>query len=192
MSKLVYAIEGLDRLGKSTLIDGVLIKLGYYQVIHFGRPRSLEAYEQSYDIDGVPASSKALCHYQRESFKNSMRLANSGAKIIFDRWFLGECVYSPMYRGFSGDYVFTFERAYGLDENLDLRLILLTENFDISRHLVDDGLSLGSTDKREQEQQLFIDAFNKSIIRDKKIICVTDANTGNFRPKNDILMEALS
>ena len=33
MSKFVYAIEGLDRLGKSTLIEGILQKLGYFQVM---------------------------------------------------------------------------------------------------------------------------------------------------------------
>src|SRR5271167_1565154 len=134
MSHLVYGIEGLDRLGKSTLIQGILDKLGYYKVIHFAKPQKLEAYENIADRylwgdTPVPEEFRAVYLYQRESFRNSMLLARTGAKIIFDRWHIGEVVYSPMYRGYSGDYVFDLELNTLMDIQPSLKLILLIEDF---------------------------------------------------------------
>lgn len=194
MSKLVYAIEGLDRLGKSTLIDGLVDKLGYYQIIHFGKPKKLSAYTNSYHVD-YPEYTKIknpdLYFYQKESFLNSMIMANSGARIIFDRWHLGEAVYANMYRGYNGDYVFDLEKSFKLDESVNLRLILLVEDFNKANHFVDDGDSLGPIEKRFQEQEKFLSAFDRSIIKDKKIVCVTDTNTGKFRSKEEILQEVI-
>src|SRR5579859_1370540 len=191
--KQVYAVEGLDRLGKSTLIQGILDKLGYYLVIHFAKPQRLKIYEDAAKVDGVPHGGQAAWHYQAESFRNSMLIASSGARIIFDRWHIGEAVYSPLYRNYSGDYVFNQERHSNLDQHPSLRLILLTENFKFSQHFVDDGKSLGSGSLRDRwdEQGRFTGAFDRSSIKDKRVVCVT-APDGNFRPKEDILEEALS
>lgn len=183
--KLVYGIEGLDRLGKSTLIEGIKRALGFYQVIHFGKPEKL-AYYQGETLDGKDAQEFS---YQYDSFLNSMLLAGSGARLIFDRWHLGENVYAPMYRKYDGDYVFDLERKTELDENQHVRLILLTEDFRISKHFESDGESFDDT-KRQEEQELFIQAFNKSTIPDKRIVCVTASN-GQFRPKFEILEEAI-
>jgi thymidylate kinase len=190
--KTVYGIEGLDRLGKSTLIEGIRNTLGYYEVIHFSKPQRLDAYRTTMPVNGVPHGGQGIYHYQHESFVNSMLLANSGARIIFDRWHLGEAVYSPMYRGYDGDYVFDIETRSCVDVNPSIRLILLVEDFDIARHFVDDGESLGAVDKREEEQQRFIDAFTRSGIRDKRTVCVTDPGLGGFKPKDWILAEALA
>ena len=188
----VFAIEGLDRLGKSTLIEGILNEQGYYQVIHFGKPQKLDIYKTAKQPFGmnIPATSYPSYVYQRESFLNSMIMATSGARIIFDRWHLGEAVYSPMYRAYDGDYVFALEKAMGLGARGDIRLILLTEDFSISRHFESDGESFDDK-KRQEEQVLFLEAFNRSSIRDKRRICVTAAD-GGFRRKEDILDEALA
>lgn len=221
----VFGIEGLDRLGKSTLIQGILDTLGYHQVIHFSKPQKLAVYEKqftdftgqlltdecAFDENGnslavIPPEVRAVYRYQYESFKNSMMLATSGARIIFDRWHIGEVVYSPMYRNYSGEYVYDLEQKYGLGEqkkvtpplpggyemeDIGVRLILLVEDFTVARHFVDDGQSLGTVDKRAEEQSRFVNAFHKSHIRDKRIVCVTDLSTGQFRSKKDILEEAL-
>lgn len=187
----VFAIEGIDRVGKSTLIGGIQEKLGFYQVIHFSKPLKLEAYAKAYIPTGVPPEFSQAYHYQSESFRNSMLLAKSGARIIFDRWYLGEYVYSPLYRGYSGEYVFELEKTFKLHKADNIRLILLIEDFTKSNHFQDDGESLGPTSKRAEEQERFFEAFIKSKIADKKIICVTD-KSGAFKNKNDILAEALS
>jgi len=195
MSKFVYAIEGLDRLGKSTLVEGIQRELGFFQVIHFGKPQRLEKYKYSIMPDDI-AHDRDNCypelfHYQQACFRNSMKLSQSGARIIFDRWHLGEAVYAPLYRKYDGNYVFDLEKRFGIDETSMVRLILLTEDFASSQHFVSDGDSFDDT-KREAEQDRFIAAFNKSIIRDKRIICVTDPTTGQFRDAADILKEALA
>lgn len=177
-----YIIEGLDRLGKSTLIEGILHETGYHQVIHYAKPQKLDYYSWEPNF---------LQKYQRDAFDVMFNILKNVNHIILDRAHLGECVYAPMYRGYSGDYVFEQERKYAMDIEHDIRLILLTEDFSKSKHFVDDGLSLGSEDKRQAEQLLFIDAFNASIFPNKKIICVT-AKDGSFRSKEDILMEALA
>lgn len=191
----IFAIEGIDRLGKSTLINGLRSKLGYHEVIHFQKPDLLEYYSQDTFICPLPdyvrddPKKRAQFQYQYASFMNSMRLADApGARIIFDRWHLGEVVYSPLYRGYSGDYVFDLEKEHALQ---GVRLILLTEDFKIARHFVDDQLSLGSVENREKEQDAFIAAFERSNIRDKRLICVTDPATGGFKPKQNVLQEAL-
>jgi len=181
--KSVYAIEGLDRLGKSTLIRGIMDRGGFYQTIHFSKPEKLAVYEHAKD-------KSPLQLYQEESFRNSMLLARSGARIIFDRWHLGEAVYAPLYRGYDGDYVFKQEKMFAMDEVHSIRLILLVENFNYSKHFVSDGDSFDDT-KRKAEQELFFDAMAKSIIPDRRIVCVT-AEDGGFRRKEDILEEALA
>ena len=192
----VYAIEGLDRLGKSTLVQGIRNKLGYYEVIHFGKPQLLDAYKNtyraSYDGEQIPKNSVTAFEYQRASFLNSMLLARSGARIIFDRWHLGEAVYSPMYRGYDGNYVFDQEISTGVNLRNDIRLILLTEDFEYAKHFIDDGESLGPVEKREEEQNRFIEAFERSTIRDKRIVCVTDPALGGFKRKEWILDEVIA
>lgn len=191
-----YALEGIDRLGKSTLIQNLKKELGYFQSIHFTKPPKeiAKVYDEvpqwarfAKDDDYVPVKG-----YQGDCFYNSMVLAQSGAKIVYDRWHLGEYVYAPMYRGYSGDYIFNLETRSGIDSYEHVRLILLIEDFEKSKHFIDDGESLGTEADRETEQNLFIEAFHKSGIRDKRIICVTDQITGAFRSESDILKEALA
>lgn len=197
MSKRVYAIEGIDHLTKSTLIDGIRQAEGYYEVIHFTKPEKLKLYaektmrEMPWGSFHLSDSVLPLLIYQQACFWNSMVMVQSGARLIFDRWHLGEVVYSPLYRGYSGDYVFALEYEFDLDELADVRLILLTEDFTISKHFVSDGESFDDG-KRKEEQALFIKAFERSIIRDKRVICVTDPETGFFKRREQILEEALT
>lgn len=192
MDKTTFCVDGLDRLGKSTLIQAIKQRLGYYQVIHFSKPERLAAYANSYEHDEnyQKINNPDLFHYQRASFINSMLMVKSGARIIFDRWHLGEAVYSPLYRGYDGSYVFDLEKKFELDKNSNVRLILLTEDFNKSKHFNDDGQSLGSIDNRSREQEMFINAFEKSIIADKRLVCVT-AENGKFKDREDILQEVL-
>ena len=176
-----FLLEGIDRLGKSTLVTGIQQERGFHFNVHFSKPLRLACYNQS------------PVEYQRQSFAALMPLLQDSVQVpfIFDRAHLGEYVYGPMYRQTSGGYVFDLELQHRLYEMNDVRLILLTEDFSISRHFVDDGLSLGSIENREREQELFIEAFERSHIKHKRMICVTDQALGGFRPSRQILLEAL-
>lgn len=189
-----YLIEGLDRLGKNTLIDGILNARGYYQVLHFSKPLMLNCYTPC--PTGMTADemvSSQFYEYQNRSFRTMFSLLRDAkySNLICNRAHLGECVYAPLYRKYDGNYVFDIERSFDMASNHSTRLILLTEDFSVSEHFVDDGLSFDTT-KRKQEQELFIGAFENSIIPDKRIICVTDKNTGGFRSKESVLNEALA
>jgi hypothetical protein len=179
-------IEGLDRLGKDTLASAIQHRHGYYQVLHYTRPRRLDCYAAK---DGAPAERQ----YQEASFRTMFQLLRDAREspLICNRAHLGECVYAPMYRGYDGGYVFELEREFRADK-LPARLLLLTENFDVSRHFVDDGQGLGTSDKRRTEQARFIEALNRSSIPDKRVVCVTDIATGMLRSSESILNEALA
>lgn len=186
-----FLIDGLDRLGKSSLIQGIRDELGYFEIIHFSKPQTLKVYDELSTNEGEFNKLQSYYYYQYYSFANMMKLLESDAKIIFDRTHLGEFVYSPMYRSYSGEYIFELEKNYAIDCLDNVRLILLVEDFSASKHFVDDGQSLGPSEKRQEEQNRFLTAFNNSIIKDKRIICVTNTATGTFKPRTKILEEVL-
>jgi hypothetical protein len=183
-----FLLEGIDHLGKSSLAQNIQARLGFHQVIHLGRPVISEAYSEMGSISDM------LLEYQRRCCAQMFDMVSSadefGHNFIFDRAHLGECVYAPMYRHYSGDYVFDMELEHGLHDSSRVKLILLTEDFSRSNHFVDDGLSFDPT-KRESEQQMFIEAFNKSNIKNKRIVNVTDKSTGKFRSFDEITEEVL-
>lgn len=170
-----YIIEGIDRLGKSTLIENIQNELGFFHVMHYSKPKKLWSFGGSQQ------------NFQDASFRAGFDLLpNVQPRFIFDRFHLGEYVYAP-YRGYTGDYVFDLEKTYGVHSWSQVRLILLyTERPDV---LQDDGLSI-AYEKRAEEQDRFIEAFNHSIFPDKRMINVMDQD-GNFRDKTSILFDAI-
>lgn len=190
MKPTSYIIEGLDRLGKSTLIEGLLHEDGFRQVIHYSKPKKLTYYEDMVKALEEESNYTSDYMYQHDSFIAMFEMLGSNAPLILDRAHLGEAVYAPLYRGYDGNYVFELEQEHDVAEFGHVRMILLTEDFATSKHFVDDGESLGDESARKKEQDMFINAFNISAFPDKKIICVTDPTTGKFRSKEDILREA--
>lgn len=178
MTATAFVIEGLDRLGKGTLIENIQQECGFRLYYHYEKPRVLRAYQDSW---------RALEAYQVSSFEIGFQTLASCIPVIFDRFHLGETVYSPRYRDYSGDYVFELEEKYGADEMTHVKMILLTtSNFDF---IVDDGQSFDFS-KKEEEQQDFIKAFKRSIFPNKIVIDVHDGH-GSFKDPKKILAEAL-
>lgn len=178
----VFLIDGIDRLGKSSLIKGIQDMLGYHLVIHYDKPKKLEVYESLF-------KDKCLQKYQFEANQTMFNLIKSNVPLILDRTHLGEMVYAPLYRKYDGNYVYELEAEMlkSLKNPKDVRLILLTSsNCDM---LVDDGLSFDPT-KKHQEQEMFKKAFNKSQITNKIMVDVHNGS-GGYRPYLDILHEAV-
>ena len=78
--------------------------------------------------------------------------------LIFNRSHLGETVYSPLYRGYSGDYVFDIEKKYTKALRENLYLITLTNN----PHTIlkrDDGKSFYGN---EEEVKAEVDGFKRA------------------------------
>ena len=155
-------LDGIDNVGKTTIVNE-LRKLKSFDIdIHLTAPKS-------YD-DGL------------EMYSEFFRNLNSEKTCIYDRSHLGEAVYAPIYRGYDGDYVFDMEQLINTN---GIRLILLKGDTSIVK---DDGLS-HNYENREVEQNLFINAFNKSSIVDKRIIEVH--KQGVFRDVGAIIKDIL-
>ena len=170
-----FIIEGVDRMGKSTLIQGIQEELGYHLVVHYEKPKKLQAYAES---------ETPLLQYQMALYRGMFDLIDADHQIIFDRGHLGEMVYAPIYRKYNGDYVLDGERWAN---TRNTRLVLLTTS-DFS-FIQDDGLSLDFS-KKEAEQDLFLKAFAKSNIKDKLVVDVSNGQ-GGYRSAKSILDEVL-
>lgn len=201
-----FLIDGIDRLGKSTLIKNIQDMLGYHLVVHYDKPKMLAHFlEVGFDIKNselsdtdfdesyklMPIENLARRLFQEDANQNMFNLLKTNVPIIFDRTHLGEMVYAPLYRGYSGDYVLDLEKdmleSKPYTSKEDIKLILLTSsNTDM---LKDDGLSF-DPQKKNQEQEMFIQAFNRSKIQNKIVIDVHDGN-GNYKSYLQILEEAL-
>lgn len=113
------------------------------------------------------------CRFQTEVICNS---------TIVDRSHIGEMVYSPLYRNYSGDYVLDIEKQYNTN---NFYLIVLTDRAEnlISR---DDGLSHSTDiDKKNEELELFREAFQKSNIKNKYMMNIEGHN------ENEVLNKVL-
>lgn len=103
--------------------------------------------------------------------------------FIFDRCHLSEYVYSPMYRDYDGYYIFASERRIVPTKN-KVKLILFTdtaENVIERDKLRGDGLSFSlDIDKKKEELDKFVEAFNESSIEKKKIINVGKRSIGDI------------
>jgi thymidylate kinase len=150
MSKFII-IEGTDNVGKDTqqnLIIEKLHNLVFHKVHYSSLPFKT-------DLEKHTSYSKKMYD---DMFKLMVLSKDSDINIIFNRSHLGETVYSPLYRGYSGDYVFDIEKQYvnALRENL--YLITLTND----PHIIwnrDDGKSFY---KNEEGIKAEVDGFQRA------------------------------
>lgn len=201
-----FLIDGIDRLGKSSLITRIQAELGYHLVIHYDKPRLLPNYldladcikraevsETDYDESyrNLSVQNLALRLYQEEANRGMFNLMKTDVPIIFDRTHLGELVYAPLYRKYDGSYVYEMERdmveskPYTIQD--DVRLILLTSSN--TEMLQDDGLSFDFS-KKNEEQDRFIEAFNRSSIPNKVIVDVHNGQ-GGYKTFEEVFQEAI-
>ena len=169
---------GADRLGKTSLIEAIIEEKGYRPVIHYSKPKKLDVYDYSVFSPEY--------EYQYHSFVNGFQLIDSKVPLIFDRFHIGEYVYGEMYRGYDGSYVFDLEKQFDLANQEQVVLVLLTTS-DWS-FISDDGKSF-DFNRKQEEQQLFIEAFNKSIIPNKVLIDIN--NSGKRKTIEEMLNEII-
>ncbi len=164
---MVTIIEGADALGKSTQIQ---------KIKEESEKRGISVHILHYsNIRAFGNDNKKIREASYKQFRDMFKLINFAAgedsmNLILDRAHLGECVYSPIYRDYNGEFVFEEEKNFIWQDNLKrIRLILFTDE---AENLIkrDDGLSF-STDleKKKKELDLFDKAFEKSILNKKRI-----------------------
>jgi len=150
MSKFII-IEGTDNTGKDTQQNLIIEKLNDL-VFHKMHYSSLPFKN---DTEKHTSYSKQM---YTDMFRMMMELKDKDVNIIFNRSHLGETVYSPLYRGYSGDYVFDIEKQFANALRENLYLITLTNNPQIIMSR-DDGKSFYGN---EEEIKAEVDGFNRA------------------------------
>lgn len=165
-NNLFVIIEGPDNVGKSTLIQGLKNHFNDYTLhsLHYSNVKQDNA-------DDVVKYSTLL---YSEMFEMMCNFSNSFQRsgIICDRAHLGEMVYGPIYRNYTGEYVLEIENSYKNHSPIWNDLFLITL-IDEPENLIarDDGLSFTvDTVKKENEINSFINAHNKSNITNKLLL----------------------
>ena len=150
MSKFII-IEGTDNVGKDTQQNLIIEKMNEY-VFHKFHYSSLPFKD---DKEMHATYSKKMYD---DMFKVMINCKDKDINFIFNRSHLGETVYSPLYRGYSGDYVLDIEKKYTKTLREDLYLITLTND----PHTIlkrDDGKSFYGN---EEEVKAEVDGFRRA------------------------------
>lgn len=155
-------IEGQDRCGKDTQI-GLIQKHfnnDFFHVFHYSKVPF------NTNMEHISVNTRMY----KDMFQIMIENLGKERNFIFNRSHLGESVYSKRYRKYDGSYVFDIEKNYThiLEHNLMMIVLVNTPLFLLER---EDGLSLSkSVDDIHYERNAFIEAFNKSSIKFKKLI----------------------
>ena len=150
MSKFII-IEGTDNTGKDTQQNLIIEKINnlVFQKLHYS------------SLPFKDDKEKHISYSQKmydDMFKLMMMSKDKNINLIFNRSHLGETVYSPLYREYSGDYVFDIEKNYVNKLRQELYLITLTND----PHTIlkrDDGKSFYGN---EEEVKAEVDGFNRA------------------------------
>tara|TARA_R110002072_G_scaffold128_1_gene830 strand:- start:1389 stop:1982 length:594 start_codon:yes stop_codon:yes gene_type:complete len=150
MSKFII-IEGTDNTGKDTQQNLIIKKVNdlVFQKLHYS------------SLPFKDDKEKHISYSQKlydDMFKLMIASKDKDINIIFNRSHLGESVYSPLYREYSGDYIFDIEKRYVKQLRKELYLITLTND----PHTIlkrDDGLSFYGN---EEEVKAEVDGFNRA------------------------------
>jgi len=157
-------IEGCDNVGKDTQQNLIIKKLKdrVFHKIH-------------YSALPFKDKDKHIIHSSKmynEMFGIMKALKDSSISIIFNRSHLGESIYAPLYRGYSGDFVFDIE-ANHLPEVRDQVYLITLVNDPKTVLSRDDGKSFYEDEEGiRAEVDGFVRAHRTSKIKNKLLLDV--------------------
>jgi thymidylate kinase len=188
-------IEGGDRLGKSTLIEGLAKHFNYDNVMirHFGKPPKV------FPEDMSPLEFQAKCFWKEAHFVEYVRQMENDQfcyyenVVIWNRAHLGEYVYGQMFRGQDPkelkEYLSGYETRNLLDKSDETFLILLTADPEFFLEQEDGNSFSQKLEEKKRELQLFDEIFEESLIDNKFRMKVNDGD--NYLKKSYILTSVL-
>lgn len=163
---MIVIIEGIDCVGKGTQIEkiekeferrGVAVHIVHYSNIRFNESETIEL----------------ASHIRYREMFNFIAKCPENNVLILDRAHLGETVYSPIYRKYSGDFVFDYEKEFLEKNDLSVKMIVFSDDVDavIARDKErNDGKSFSlDPAKKKAEIDAFKRAYEMSLL-DKKLI----------------------
>lgn len=180
-------VEGPDRVGKDTLIKGLINSLLENSLVCGEKFPCCHTLHYS----NVKLPDKACLDYSKTLYRDmfDMMIKNKDNRVLFfNRAHLGEAVYGPIYRGYSGDFVFDIEEDYKdlLDENTAVIGLYSKDWVTLWDRKDDKSLSGNNIELIEKENQMFRRAFDMSRLKNVYMIDVSDLL------KEDVLNEALN
>ena len=159
-------IEGPDNVGKGTQIQIIREYIAKKNIAsHYLHYSNIKGISNKHQIERI-----SKCLYT-EMFQLIDLSSQPRIVMILDRAHLGEFVYSPMYRHYSGDYVWDLEKDFK-NRNIGYMNTKLIVFIDNPENLVkrDDGLSFSiELDKKKEEVERFVKAYETSVLQKKLI-----------------------
>lgn len=161
---MILILEAPDNCGKSTQVQK-LIHLFHDKSIHQLHYSSVKGFNNNQEV----------YTYSCRMYSDMFKLLYSNYKdmhFILDRSHLGEMIYGPLYRDYDGKYVLNIEN-YWKDFKEFWDQIYLITFIDTAERIInrDDGLSFSiDLKKKEREIELFQEAHNSSLIKNKLLI----------------------
>lgn len=175
---MIIIVEGLDRCGKDTQIRNIkqyLLEQNENKSVH-------ELHYSSIPVKDNVQERSLVLYFDMFRIIDAIRESND-IHLILNRSHIGEAVYAPLYREYSGDYIFEVERHFK-EALKEIKLItLIDSSFKCLDR--DDGLSLSnkSLEKVNDELNYFIEATNKSHIKNKIIIDINGLSIDDVKNK---------
>lgn len=160
----IIIFEGLDRCLKDTMIDKVKNHISNADILHYSKPPN-NVDKRKYQNEAFTRLFKVVSFYD-----NFMK----GSSLLFNRSHIGEAVYSNLYRGYDGSYVFDLEREH-IHLMDKLHLITLIDT-DVERYKMrSDGNSFSNNFENENDLIIdecyrFYDATIQSNIKNKIVL----------------------
>lgn len=165
MSNFILIIEGQDKTGKDTLVKACTRK--YFE----RNPLVLHCMSPSSSTENPEEISKKYYF----NLLNFVSLESPDQSFILNRSHIGEMVYSPLYRGYSGEYVLTLESHF-LSSDITSKKVILVTLIDSSHSRLsredEDALSVSEYTSKK-ELKLFTEAAEKSSIQNKLLIDIS-------------------
>jgi thymidylate kinase len=178
---MFIVIEGTDNTGKDTQQNLIIERL-HDRVFH-------KVHYSSLPFKDKEKHTTHSAEMYDQMFRTMKSLADQNISVIFNRSHLGESVYAPLYRGYSGDFVFDIEKKHIGDIQHQVFLITLVNdpNRILSR---DDGKSLYKDAEGVQaEIDGFVRAHRKSGIKNKLLV---DVGTMGPEEVSNIIVQFLT
>jgi len=187
-------LEGGDRLGKSTLIEGLCKHFNYDNVTirHFGKPPKGMTPEEVLDFQFKCFNNEADLYHDIKRRYEYSKYHYYNDIMIWNRSHLGEYVYSQMFRNGNAkelrDRLLHFEKIHlGIYDDIYLVTLTSDPEFFLSK---EDGNSFSKNLKQKtKELNLFNEVHNLSEIKNKLLLKVD--KDGLFRSKEEILNETI-
>lgn len=178
---MILIIEGMDRCGKSTLVEQLRKRyfLNNTRVLvhHSSSPPKVEN-PNEWEVH----------HYKSLLDASYMLNYSHDFDVIYDRFHLGAIVYGKKYRNADPEDIYAIENMY-IHPNDEIALVLLTDHTSAILERDDDESLESSASEFDETRQSFEEAFKRSIIPNKLHINITE--NGGFKNTYDTVTKFL-